>query len=157
MAKSVIATDKHFREWEREAFGYGYGTGEYYILPILHHFFLTLEDGHAYEAENVARELGNAEAWFLLNVLCHMNIVDYGTSPRYGWLTPMGERLRDYVLCRTPEMLYSIVMADGYNHGVFDVSEECSLDFCNCPDGVAGQGCLNNPLFNETVPDVAVS
>ena len=33
MSVSAV-TDKHFREWEQAAFGYGYGTGEAHILPV---------------------------------------------------------------------------------------------------------------------------
>jgi hypothetical protein len=143
----MLVTDKHFREWEHEAFGYGYGTGEAHILPILHAFFAQLEDGRSYEAALFETEVGAPSAWFLLNVLCRADILDYGTSPRYGWLTPLGERLRDYVLCHTPEELYAIVTQDvDHEHPL------CSQAFCNCPGGSDDEGCRQNPLWNETVP-----
>jgi hypothetical protein len=148
---AIIVTDKHFREWEHAAFGYGYGTGEAHILPILHAFFAQLEQGHSYEAAVFAAAVGAPSAWFLLNVLCAENILDYGTSPRYGWLTPLGERLRDYVLARTPEELYAIATQD------FAPDEPlCSRNFCNCACGSDDQGCVYNPLWNETVPPAVV-
>ena len=135
-------TDKHFQEWEKEAFGYGYGTGEAYILPLLHQFFATLPDGHAYTSERVVEYLDAAPAWLLINVLCRENILDYGTSPRNGWLTHAGELLREYVLSHSPEELYTIVAADMDPRELF-----CTRTFCTCPDGVDGQGCQNNPLW----------
>lgn len=140
-------TDKHFREWEQDAFGYGYGTGEQYILPALHAFFTLLDDRHAYTAETLEQQLGGPVAWFLLNVLCKTDIVDYSISPRYGWLTLQGARLCDYVLSKTPAALYAVVTQD--------VPEDvplCSRFFCNCEDGPALQGCRHNPLFHATVP-----
>lgn len=144
---TVIVTDKHFREWEQDAFGYGYGTGEAHILPVLWSFMAHLEHGHAYSAEVMEEVLGSTVAWLLINVLCRTHILDYGTSPRYGWLRVQGERLRDYMLNQTPEALYVIATQD------FDYDEPlCSRWWCNCADAVEGEGCRHNPLFNETVP-----
>ena len=142
----VVVTEKHFREWEQEAFGYGYGTGETYILPALHAFFLHLEDGHAYTAATMEEGLGGTAAWLLINVLCRTQMLDYGTSPRFGWLTRQGQRLRDYVLSKTPEELYEIVTQD------MDPAQPlCSRTFCHCEDGMETAGCRHNPLFHAHV------
>lgn len=142
----MIVTDKHFREFEQDAFGYGYGTGEAHILPAVRAFLLHLEGGHAYTAQAMEYALGATVAWLLINVLCRTKILDYGTSPRYGWITPQGERLRDYVLSKTAEELYEIATAEvDHDHPL------CSRNWCNCPDALEGQGCRNNPLFHEQV------
>ena len=151
MEKPVV-TDKHFREWEQVTFGYGYGTGELHILPILHAFFAALEDGSAYNASHFVAQWGGAVTWLLLNALLHGGILEYGTSPRYGWLTPQGERLREYVLSKTPKDLYDIATMDvDYDHPL------CSRSFCNCPDGSDTQGCRHNPLFREYVADASLA
>ena len=111
---------------EQDAFGYGYGTGEAFILPALHGFLLHLEQGQSYSAEAMEAGLGGTVAWLLINVLCRAQILDYGTSPRFGFLTPQGERLRDYVLSKTPEELYEIV-----TQGLDPVQPLCSRAFRN--------------------------
>jgi len=140
----AVVTDKHFREWEQDAFGYGYGTGEAHILPALHAFLLHLEDGHAYTAHAMEDGLGGPVAWLLINILCRTHILDYGTSPRYGFLTPQGVRLRVYVLSKTPEELYEIVTQE-----MDPAHPLCSRTYCNCDDGTDDVGCQHNPLFNE--------
>jgi hypothetical protein len=148
--REEVVTDKHFREWEQEAFGFGYGTGEAYILPILSRFFRALTHGVGshnaghYDAERLAAQLGDAHTWFLLNVLCRMDVIAYGTSPQYGWLTTLGQRLFSYVRVRTPHQLYAIVTQDGE-----PAQPLCSRTSCHCPDGSDTQGCQHNPLFVE--------
>ncbi len=136
--KSKGITDKHFIDWEGEVFGYGYGTGELPILKCLHFFFSTLEDGKTYNHEKLEKELGDAATWFMINTLCHTDIIEYGTSPRFGWISydPPIQALRDYILGHTPEELYEIVANrdDDYVH--------CYKGHCNCETP------CNNPLFS---------
>ena len=88
-------TIKEFAEWEDSTFGYGYGTGEAAIIDGIRHFFTLLEDGRKYNFEVLEKEIGAFAAWLLINAFCKSNIVEYGTSPRFGWLTGKGEGMRD--------------------------------------------------------------
>ena len=38
-----------FKKWENDAFGFGYGTGEAVIVPLLRHFFDLLKDNDQYD------------------------------------------------------------------------------------------------------------
>jgi hypothetical protein len=139
-------TDKCFKEWERDVFGFGYGTGEAHILPALQTFLRHVDGGHTYTAQTIERVLGGPVTWLLINVLCHADILDYGTSPRCGWVTPQGERLRAYVVSKTVDQLYAIV-----TQAPDPTQPLCSRTFCNCPDGTDTAGCRHNPLFSDTV------
>jgi hypothetical protein len=119
-------TDKQFREWEQAYLGYGYGTGEAYICPALHAFFAALEEGRSYQHTILEQRFGGLAAWLLINLLAHADIIEYGTSPRFGWLTPRGTILRDYVLSKTPAELT-------------DIASACE------PEGE--HACSNNPLL----------
>lgn len=132
-------TDKHFIDWESHVFGYGYGSGEGPILRCLHFFFSTLKEGRQYDYEVLEKELGDAATWFMINALCHAGIIEYGTSPRYAWISyrPAVEALRDYIVSKTPEQLYEIVSNtnEDYIH--------CYPGTCNCDEP------CNNPLFSK--------
>lgn len=132
-----MLTDKHFIDWEGEVFGYGYGTGELPILKCLHFFFSTLKDGRNYNYGLLETELGAAPTWFLINALCHANVISYGTSPRFGWIDHHAgvEALRDYVVSKTPDELYEIVANRD------DDFIRCMREHCNCEIP------CNNPLF----------
>jgi hypothetical protein len=90
------------------------------------------------------KELDPATAWPLINRLCHYSIaaIEYGTSPRSGWLTEVGKRLREFMLARTNEQLIEIVCSRS------ELESVCYPDSCNCgPDGyVKGRVC-NNPFW----------
>jgi hypothetical protein len=79
-----MITDKHFRDWESHAFGYGYGTGEVFIIPELKLFFETTEAEGNYNHRTLEQKLGGISTWLLINILCHADMLEYGTSPRYG-------------------------------------------------------------------------
>ena len=92
--------EQHFINWESHTFGYGYGTGEPHILPALKAFFDCLgRDGnlHAYDYQRLESALTPTVAWLLINVLCSADILEYGTSPRHGWLTTAGQIGRAHV------------------------------------------------------------
>jgi hypothetical protein len=140
LTASVTITDKHFQDWEQAVWGYGYGTGEAFVLPALHAFLVPLAEG--YHADEMVEVLGGPVTWLLINVLCHADILEYGTSPRHGWLTPKGQRLREYVLRHTPDELYTIVTRHEAN-----ALPRCSPTMCNCADALEGEGCRHNPLW----------
>lgn len=109
----------HFKSWEQEVFGFGYGTGEAHTLEVLRTFLAMCEPKdhgvYSYDYRVMEEGLGAASFWLMLNVLCHADIIEYGTSPRFGWLTPQGVELRKYVLAHDVGHLYDICMDDNTN------------------------------------------
>lgn len=125
--------NKHFIDWENETFGFGYGTGEIYTLQVLKDFFNILPKGN-YDYEKLEKALTPIIFWLMINILCKANILEYGTSPRYGWLSSKGVMLKDYLKDKTIEELYDLVNVDeDYVH--------CGKDYCNC------EMKCKNPLF----------
>lgn len=111
-ARNEISLEQHFINWETEVFGHGYGSGELHVLPALKTLLELVPReglGEVYDHEILEREVGAATAWLLIGILCRAGILQYGTSPRHGWLTPAGGRLRDFVSARSAEELVSIV------------------------------------------------
>lgn len=143
VTESVVLTDKNFTDWHADVFGYGYGSGEEHWLPALHRFFAELvgRDEHrrtSYDHSDLERAFGPLAAWLLINALCMAEVLEYGSSPRYGWLTKRGELLRAYVAAHTVESLGQVVM-------VSSNGAPCLPDYCNC-DGVP-ESC--NPLYRQ--------
>lgn len=146
MAQKTI--DDYFRDWEGEAMGFGYGTGEFHIMPVLHKFMSLCEPKvyGCYDYELLERELGAAVTWFLINIFCRHGIIGYGTSSRVGWLTKEGSRLREYVCSKTPDELYEIVMKDE------EEMHHCYLNACNCgPHGHQEGVKCPNPFWPNRV------
>jgi hypothetical protein len=108
-------TEKEFKEWESEAFGYGYGTGETPILIILKTFLDSLKDKRLYDHQDLEKIFGAGITWLLINALVKSDIIEYGTSPRFGWLTEKGEGLRDFMEGKSIEQLYEIIMSEDTN------------------------------------------
>ena len=53
------------------------------------------------------------------------DILEYGTSPRFGWLTPQGESLKAFMASKSVDDLVQICDAPPeYAH--------CTPDYCNC-------------------------
>lgn len=123
--------DNYFADWETETFGYGYGTGEEHVLPALKLFMAAIgrdDRLRAYDHTKLEAAVGAPVAWLLINVLCHADIIEYGTSPRYGWLTKEGEALKAYIDSKTVEELYEATSRDQeYVH--------CYPTYCNCDEG----------------------
>ena|SRR5687767_12078869 len=137
--------DHYFKDWESHVFGLGYGSGEKHILPALRRFLELTPDSvksGAYDYKVLEKELGATVAWLLINILGDHSIIEYGTSPRYAWLTGKGERLRTYMLSKSNEELIELVCARREDDII------CSPESCNC--GVNGyiEGRLcPNPFF----------
>lgn len=137
--------EQQFADWEGHVFGFGYGTGEQHTLPALKTFFETVgrddDQPNSYDYGKLETACGPAVAWLLINVLCRhgVDIIEYGTSPRFGWLTPEGERLKAFVGSKTVEELYEICA------GRPDDYVPCYPDACNCgPNGYEeGRVCVN--------------
>lgn len=142
MAKSL---EDHFVDWEGSAFGFGYGTGEPHTIAALKAFFGCLGHiyAHQYDYEVVEKGLTPTVAWLMINALCRVNVIEYGSSPRYGWLTPQGERLKAFVDKHTADELYAFTnRGEDYVH--------CYPTACNCgPNGhVEGKKC-DNPFWTN--------
>jgi hypothetical protein len=137
--------DDYFYDWEKEVFGFGYGTGEIHTIQSLKSFMSCIKDGCNYDYTVIEKELGSQVCWLLINTLCNHNadILDYGISPRYGFLTDKGKRLKKYMDSKTIEELYDICMnpQDDYI--------QCARNYCNCDEG--GIICPS-PFFVDNFP-----
>lgn len=139
--------DENFRDWESTAFGFGYGSGEEHILPALKRFLDLCPNGYAdrcYDHQELEAALTPAVAWLLINRLCQQDILEYGTSPRFGWLTDKGAALKAYTASKTGEELAEIVCIyeAGYVH--------CYPDGCNCgPMGYDENAVCENPFWGD--------
>jgi hypothetical protein len=91
--------------------------------------------GKSYDYAVLERALGPAVAWLMIGKLCGAYIFEYGTSPRYAWLTQRGEALNAYLEGKTDDQLVELVTETDQDY-IF-----CYPDRCNCD-----QPC-NNPLF----------
>lgn len=133
--------DEQFIDWESAVFGFGYGTGENYTLKALKQFFDLLTDDRSYDYEMLEKAMTPTVAWLMINILARADIIEYGTSPRFGWLTEKGEKLSKYLQTKTVDALYEIVMRveEGY-YG-------CGDDYCNCGPTSVSKRCINNELF----------
>ena len=138
----MIKLDNQFREWEIRAFGSGYGTGEYPIMLSLKTFFKLLED-NSYSHERLEKELGDTVTWLLINALSRVDILEWGTSARNGWLTSSGEHVKDYVQSKSTQELYEVLMED-------------TEGTCLCEGSIKDKGhedCGKNPMTNEKYAD----
>lgn len=138
--------EQSFIDWESNVFGLGYGSGEEHTLAALKTFMGAIGRdepgmGHAYDFQKLEAACGPQVAWLLINRLAHHSagIIEYGTSPRYGWLTPQGVALKSFVDAKSiEEMVELCCNRSEDDHG-------CSPDACNCgPHGYQeGVHCAN--------------
>jgi hypothetical protein len=128
----------NFTDWEAHVFGFGYGTGEEHTVPAVWDFLLATPDSGSYDYSLLEEACGPTVAWLLINTFAHHNLIEYGTSPRHGWLTEQGRALQAFVAARTPDELIALTERD-------EDYVECSPDACNCgPNGYEkGRVCAN--------------
>ncbi len=135
--------EDHFTDWESHAFGFGYGTGEEHTIPALKAFFAAFgnwDNLNAYDYRNLEAAVTPTVAWLIISVLGHKDIIEYGTSPRFGWLTPKGERLKKFVDKHTADELLELTCKDSeYIH--------CYPGHCNCD----GPSKCANPFWLDSV------
>ena len=141
--------DEHFVDWEADTFGFGYGTGEEFTVPLLWEFLAALQhpENGAYDHAKLEAAFGGQVAWLMINILCRADIIEYGTSPRHGWLTAKGRRLQEYVLARSKDDLLSMATQamEDYVH--------CYPNACNCgPNGYDGRRICPNPFWRKPNP-----
>lgn len=136
----VKTLDQFFRDWESHCFGYGYGTGEEHTLGALVDFFNAMPIEGGYDYRELEKACGTRVAWLLINTLCHAGVIEYGTSPRCGWLTENGNTLAEYVRKRT---LAQLIVATDHDESY----TECFPDYCNCVGGKSEGCCALNPFW----------
>ena len=140
------STEDYFTDWEHATFGYGYGTGEAYIVPALKAWFSAVgrdDLDHAYDCQNLEDEWSPTVVWLLINILCHAGIIEYGSSPRYGWLTDEGKALKSFIDSKTVVELHDLTCRDeDYRY--------CYPDACNCgPNGYEEGRVCPNPFWSK--------
>jgi hypothetical protein len=123
MTKNI---EDQFADWEGSTFGYGYGTGEDHTISALKAFMAAIPE-RSYDHHVLETALTPTVAWLLINILCRANILEYGTSPRFGWLTPQGERLKAFIDPRSVADLCTLTQKT-------EVYIPCYPDVCNCDD-----------------------
>lgn len=147
MSALTKTLEEYFRDWEGNAFGYGYGSGEMYTIPALKKFLELCNEGiygNSYDYRKLEEALTGEVAWLLINTLCkhNINIIEYGTSPRFAWLTDNGIRLKEFVDKHTAEEL--ITIATNYNEDY----PLCYPDACNCGEnGYEERRICQNPFW----------
>lgn len=135
--------EDYFADWENHVFGFGYGTGEEHIIPALQRFLLAIPIPGTYDYRTLENAVGPEVAWLLINILCHHDLIEYGTSPRHGWLTVAGLRLQAFCDTYASEALQNMIQRDeNYYH--------CAPDSCNCgPAGYEAGRVCQNPFWLE--------
>ncbi len=139
--------DDYFVDWEADAFGYGYGSGEPHVIPALRRFFELCVDG--YDHVPLEQELTPVVAWLLINRLVGVGIIEYGSSPRFGWLTPKGKRLAAYVLSKTADELVTLICSWSDENR----KELCYPNVCHCAQESSPQDRqCPNPFWRDRDP-----
>lgn len=139
--------EAHFADWFGHVFGYGYGTGDEHFVASLRSFMASLGKGMrmatSYDFEVLEATMTAPTAWLMINTLCGADIIEYGTSPRYGWLTKQGEALMRFMAGKTAEeLLAATETGDGLG--------ACYPDICNCgPQGYSETKLCHNPFWVE--------
>lgn len=147
MSKTI---EEYFRDWESQAFGFGYGTGEEYTINALKKLSDLVElnpssSSYIYDHEVLEKELDPEVTWLLINILCKNGDIEYGTSPRYGWFYGRGRRLINFIKAHSVDELYDMTSCDSdYSH--------CFSDYCSCGYKQVHHKCRNNPFWNDEVP-----
>ena len=138
-----------FRDWESNTFGFGYGIGEKHTVPALRRFLELCNEGPyngSYDYRKLEAVLGCTTAWLFINILCKYNVdmIEYGTSPRCGWLTSKGKRLKEFMLSHPAEELVGFV-----TYRTKD-SNFCYPNACNCgPKGYQEGVHCANPFWDK--------
>lgn len=136
--------DQHFQSWEGHAFGFGYGSGEPHIIPALKHLLALCPETGAYDYQVLESALGGPVAWLLLNRLHQLDVFEYGTSPRYAWLTQRGLYLKRFMDTKTADDLVELVACRSENDVI------CYPNACNCgPDGYDAKRICPNPFWGR--------
>jgi hypothetical protein len=127
----------YFADWEARVFGFGYGTGEEHTLGAVKTFLETVGKSGRYDYDTMENACGKNVAWLLINTFCHADIIEYGMSPRYGWLTKEGCALKVYFDSKSiDQILEDLDRDESYTY--------CFPDLCQC-----GETPCNNPFWRQ--------
>lgn len=149
IVETTKSPEEYFRDWESHVIGYGYGSGEPHTIPALLQFLSLCNEGqyaHTYNYETLEAAIGPVITWLFISALVRADIIEYGTSPKFAWLTSKGKRLRDFMLSKTAEELVDIACDhdEDYAH--------CHPDACNCgPNGYEEGRVCKNPFWSKDV------
>lgn len=138
-------TAQYFADWESHVFGFGYGTGEEHTIPALRTLLALCDrsENGGYDYRLIVTDLGAEVTWLLINILGHADVIEYGTSPRFGWLTAQGQALRRFVMAHSEAELIALTETDTEYH-------HCYPDACNCgPTGYEEGRVCRNPFWLE--------
>lgn len=139
--------EQSFIDWEAHVFGFGYGTGEDYTIPALKALFAAVGDERGtrcYDHEALAKAVTPTVAWLLINTLAKAGMLEYGSSPRYGWLTPEGEALQAFLAAMSNDRLIELSTEVGRDLDYVI----CAPDACNCgPRGYQEGVKCRNPFW----------
>lgn len=139
--------EQYFVDWESSAMGYGYGTGEPHTIPALRQFLSCCTKGsynHSYDYTDIETACGPVAAWLLINILCKADIIEYGSSPRFAWLTDKGVKLRDFVLAKSANDLVDLIGNRTEDDTI------CYPNACNCgPVGYDEKAICANPFWRS--------
>lgn len=138
--------DENFIDWEAYAFGFGYGSGEPHVIPALKRFFELCPVDGAYDYEVLEATLSPTVSWLLINILANnrIDVLEYGTSPRFAWLTGEGKALKQFLATKTDDELVELVA--GCPSDYFP----CCPHVCNCgPDGFVEGARCHNPFWRS--------
>jgi hypothetical protein len=102
-------TNQEFYNWYQSHYSHGYGTGEVHIVWSLKRFVEAIPLDEAYNYEDIEAKVGPVVAWMFIDVFCQDNLLEYGSSPRYAWLTESGVDLAQFVRSKDATELYDIV------------------------------------------------
>lgn len=134
--------EQYFVDWETHIFGYGYGTGEAHVFRALKTFFDAIPDTGRYDYTVLEKAVTPSVTWLLINILIRDEKIEYGTSPRYGWLTKDGKALADFVKAHSIVELNNIIFNDSR---MFN----CEPKLCQCDDGT---NCTyDNPFYHVSI------
>lgn len=136
MGKTI---EQNFVDWEGAVFGFGYGSGEPHTITALKAFLDACPSAGTYDYEALERTLTPAVTWLLINILARAGMIEYGTSPRFGWLTDKGVALKAFMTTYDVDGLVALVTERTEDDVV------CYPDACNCgPEGYEkGRKCAN--------------
>lgn len=130
--------EENFADWEGDTFGFGYGTGEEHTIAALRAFlgYCDPDRNGSYDYAQLERHMSPTVAWLMINTLCHADVIEYGSSPRFGWLTPTGHALRRFTLAHDVPALVRMTCRS-------EDADICYPKVCNCGGFVAGKVCVN--------------
>lgn len=129
--------DDYFADWENAAIGFGYGSGEEHVIPALQAFVRAIPgrgpkgEYQSYDYRDLEAAVGPVAAWLFISIFGHSDLIEYGGSSRFAWLTDRGIALKSYLDSTHTEHILGRLADCDYVY--------CYPDHCNCD----GEPCRN--------------